>query len=106
MVSVGKDLNIWRELFNEFLKENEVYDKFQYNDTYLKNWTNNITYPEQFVAQPFEWGGTREGYQFWVKISKKWRSISKNNKVVKNTELARKMYPKSEVYNNYLLVKK
>lgn len=63
-------------LFQEFLKNNEIQDKYYNNN----NGTNHfaiiasIMEPISFV-NAFSWKNSIEGYEFWFDINKKWTNI-------------------------------
>lgn len=80
-----------KEMFIEFLKEMNSYDKFE------TNLENNITKPHKeydlitfpyfeinslckylcvpnYIMYAFSWENTDEGYQFWEKLNDKWHS--------------------------------
>ena len=72
---------IWREkmgsVFCAFLKENNVYETFQ--SQIHKNFLYYLTssFPAIYILAAFDWSRTPEGYDFWKRISLKWREIEK-----------------------------
>lgn len=83
--------NVRLKIFNRFLKENNLLRLFYYN---LENDENHDfnhktidrLYEKLELSQPnyeyyneihqaFFWNGTKQGYNFWVKIEKKWLII-------------------------------
>lgn len=99
----------WKVIFDEFLKEHGCYDAFYKNceenkNDYYKGLDifNDIT--GGWVLNSFDWN-TCEKFD-WLRIDDKWEDVVDNKQFVKNTRLARKLYPKAPVYKNYILVDK
>lgn len=114
MASVGEiitkwSVDIWEELFDEFLKDNNCFDEFYSNKKAHIRDGGGITSHDDifnFVMGAFTWSDTLESINFWDEIHDSWNDVIYNSKKVRNTELARKMYPKGIVYKKYLVVKK
>lgn len=70
-----------KEIFIQFLKDNNAYDAFVKNglldhgstiDSIIKNWTNN---PEKWISTAFYWLNTDEGHDYWYRIEQAWKII-------------------------------
>jgi hypothetical protein len=76
-----------REIFINFLKENDAYEFFDIN---LKKRNRNLwtlfhkEYPMDYIGHSFDWDNTQEGSNYWRKLHYKW------------TELLKKMYWKDK----------
>lgn len=67
-----------KHLFLRFLKENGLYHRYKHN---LLEQRKNVDYTHYFNSMnnincAFTWGCTKEGYEFWYKISKKINTIT------------------------------
>ena len=78
----------YTQLFIRFLKENNAYHLFLYNicnrkensklyNLYDFKSINNVL-ALNFLANPFIWHNTKQGYDFWYNINAKWRDILRN----------------------------
>jgi len=92
-----EDVEKWMRRFKRFLKEENIYNSFKTNFYKQVNkritWSGNYTsYFLKCVDNPsfsdfclslkdarellnfsFEWSNTKEGHEFWLEKSKKWR---------------------------------
>ena len=72
-----------KQLFIQFLKDNNSYNKFVNNVInykkvlYFENYFNYITINGSInlIGEAFHWESTKEGYWFWRKLSEKWKKI-------------------------------
>ena len=76
---------MWRKKFFRFLKEEGVYSEWVYNirkqhpicDKKFWECTLKSMFSEKYkcaggISSAFCWAGTRQGYNFWLKLSIKW----------------------------------
>lgn len=58
----------------EFLKENEMLEEFVQNTMEKGETAEYINYlePELKISGAFEWSKTKEGWETWSKLNKKW----------------------------------
>jgi hypothetical protein len=69
-----------RDIFINFLKENNAYEKFDVN---LKRKNKNIwtlfhkEYPMDYIGRGFDWDPTQEGSKYWRDLHYKWSEILK-----------------------------
>jgi len=83
-----KNNKLTNETFINFLKNNDVYDRFIYNcknDNGFKNkhWSSlnelcNELNAEEYFTYAFNWSNTKEGGNFWYKLSIKWEKYLRN----------------------------
>jgi len=78
-----------KECFFRWLKENDAYEKFMYNNSrplersFTKIEDNNNS--ASFIWGTFVWERTNEGEDYWAKLSSKWVKL-KNGEISKLKE--------------------
>lgn len=109
---MDKDKVAWKVIFDEFLKEHGCHDAFYKNckENTLVSYRGLDIFNESigaWVLNPFDWD-MEESFNGlnWMEIDDNWEDVVDNKQFVKNTRLARKLYPKAPVYKNYILVDK
>ena len=67
------DVVCWR-LFNKFLLENHCLTKywFNLNYQYIKNHSDFLIVPLDYIMNGFLWVDTLEGHEYWKKMHEKW----------------------------------
>ncbi len=78
----------WRKKFLRFLKEEGVYSEWIYNiyeqhpiwdnEFWEKMWENEVLSEDKKcaggISSAFCWDRTKQGYNFWIKLSIKWNT--------------------------------
>ena len=66
-----------KKKLKKFLKKHGAWKKFKKNLKKKSDWDtyNFIDEPLRNISGAFDWEGTKEGYEFWQKLSEKWRKI-------------------------------
>lgn len=80
MERVSKKTEIVKELFIEFLLENDCYSQFVTNLLELRNvsleeYLNWNYYSGELMNWAFTWSRTKEKHQFWMNLNYKWKEI-------------------------------
>lgn len=106
---MDKDLEIAK--LNIFLEKYGVVDEFWEEVEIFKNRNNNYdlwipieSCPYDIICSSFTWSAAKRGGLFWESLHDKYERIYDSINVVKNTELARFMYPDATPYKNYLII--
>ena len=84
MVSMTQEIEIVKELFIEFLLDNNCYSQFVTNLLELRNisleeYLNWNYCSGELINWAFTWNRTKEKHQFWMNLNYKWRKLLKNN---------------------------
>ena len=71
-------MNTIKQLFIQFLQDNNIYEQFINNLYYTSSLEDfidcaTINNSARFITKAFNWGKTKEGSYFWVKVSIKWK---------------------------------
>lgn len=79
----NQNISTMAKTFSRFLKENRAYYPYRraiylYNKS-INNWDSLFRYAYSFhllISNTFFWHQSREGYDFWERISTIWRKIA------------------------------
>lgn len=71
------------KLFENFLKENDAFDKYVDNFESKSHFDNfeemvSIIGPTSFVVGVFSWEETNNGLTYWAEIDSKWQEVLEN----------------------------
>ena len=78
-------MNTAKQLFIQFLKENNIYEQYMYNfnkreesrnKAYPKNQFFSKVRREQYINYAFTWSITPEGWSYWNKFHEKWNNYT------------------------------
>ena len=82
---IPADLKPNLKIFANFLLINNAFNKYFVNVYYSPWWQGTTAYlyeyEEYWILKAFEWNRTPQGYDFWKKQHKAWRSFCKKNNI-------------------------
>ena len=75
-------MKLSKRKFIRFLKQNNAYEQFMFNfrkqnplcnnkELYFKSYSNADTL--KYVDYAFVWDNTKEGWEYWANLDKKWK---------------------------------
>ena len=67
-------------LFKKFLRDNGIYEKYcrNFNVNYAGNNNGKIKHKFYFISGAFFWRRTKDGFDFWEEMNKRWISYINN----------------------------